>query len=352
MKKIFYLLIAAAIGTAAVACSDDDNADSTGSSDNGGNGSVKVEAISLDNEHLELTVGDTQQLTATVTPDNAEEKSVTWTSDKPEFVTVDNTGMVTAVAAGEAAVTAAAGGKSATCVVTVTNPAEQPAALIKTIRIPGDTEGFYTQIDLTRAEDGKVTAIRKEQHTPEGTQGEAQEAAITYEAGKAAVKYQEWGENYEIVFTLNAEGYAAEAKKLYEGADDGGSLFAYGSNGMLEKITTTLYGETADLFGATYDGDKNWKSVLLDPEEGKMAECTASSTKNNAGIDLNMFMIFYGQYVPEIDYAIICGLIPATPNLLKSSGALVFKPEADATGAITSVEIVMGFDALKYTFGY
>ena len=343
MKKIFYLFLAAVIGAATVACNDDDN---------GGNDDVKVSAVSLDKQTLEMTVGDKEQLTATVTPDNADDKTVAWTSDKTEFVTVDANGLVTAVAAGEATVTATAGGKTATCTVTVTAPAK-PKALVKTIKIPGDIDGFYTQIDLTRAEDGKVTAFKKEQHTPQGTQGGAQEAAFTYEAGKVTATYQEWDENYKIEFLLNAEGYVTEAKKFYEGKDDGGSVFAYGSNGMLEKITTTMYGETADTFSATFGGDKNWATVLLDPESGEMSECKASAIKNDTGIDLNMLLLCYVVLsASELDHAIVCRLIPATPNLLESVDGIVFGSEANENGEITSVEMKMGNDALKYSFSY
>ena len=85
---------------------------------------VLVTSVALDKTSLALTVGDAAvQLTATVAPDNASEKSVTWTSDKTSVATVDETGKVTAVAAGTATITAFANdesGKSATCTVTVT----------------------------------------------------------------------------------------------------------------------------------------------------------------------------------------------------------------------------------------
>ena len=304
MKKIFYLLLAATIGTAMVACDDD-------------NDSVEVSGISLDKETLDLTVGETQQLTATVMPENADDKTVVWTSDKPEVATVNDEGMVEAVAAGEAVVTATtANGKTATCTVTV-----KSATAVKTIKIPGDMEGFYTQIDLTRGEDGKVTAIKKEQQTPQGPQGEATEVNITYATDKVTFAYQEWGENYEIEFSLNAEGYVTGAKKFYEGEPDGETVFAYGeSNGMLEKISAMMDDEAADIFTATYGDDKNYTTIGLDLEEsGELIDygCVASDVKNDAGVDLNMFMFCYGL-LNEVDYAILCGLIPSTPNLLES----------------------------------
>ena len=68
---------------------------------------------------LALTAGETAQLTATVTPDNADDKTVTWSTSDNSVVTVDN-GTVTAIGAGTATITASTvNGLTATCEVTV-----------------------------------------------------------------------------------------------------------------------------------------------------------------------------------------------------------------------------------------
>ena len=81
-----------------------------------------VSGIALDKTKLALTVGDTQALTATITPDDANNKNVSWSSDKPSVATVDENGTVTAVAAGTANITVKTvdGEKTAVCAVTVT----------------------------------------------------------------------------------------------------------------------------------------------------------------------------------------------------------------------------------------
>ena len=82
---------------------------------------VAVESVTLGKTELELIIGQADvTLTATVKPDDATDKTVTWTSDKPEVATVDANGTVHAVAVGTATITAQAGDKTATCVVTVT----------------------------------------------------------------------------------------------------------------------------------------------------------------------------------------------------------------------------------------
>ena len=81
-----------------------------------------VNEVSLDKTELALTVGDTQTLIATITPDDANNKNVSWSSDKPSVATVDENGTVTAVAAGTANITVKTvdGEKTAVCAVTVT----------------------------------------------------------------------------------------------------------------------------------------------------------------------------------------------------------------------------------------
>ena len=81
---------------------------------------VPVTGVTLNKTSTSLYVGGTETLTATVAPDNATDKTVTWTSSNPSVATVEN-GVVTAVSAGTATITVTTddGGKTATCTVTV-----------------------------------------------------------------------------------------------------------------------------------------------------------------------------------------------------------------------------------------
>ena len=67
---------------------------------------TKVEQIVLNKTEGVLTVGNSVTVTATVTPDNATNATVNWTSSDEKVATVDSNGMVTAVAAGNATITA------------------------------------------------------------------------------------------------------------------------------------------------------------------------------------------------------------------------------------------------------
>ena len=103
---------------------------------------AKVTEVKLDKTAVSLKAGETAQLTATVLPDNAADKTVTWTSSDEKVATVVN-GKITAVAAGKATITATAGGKSAACTVTVTKEAQNIKDTKKYPSIPKD----YSKID-------------------------------------------------------------------------------------------------------------------------------------------------------------------------------------------------------------
>ena len=87
---------------------------------------IKVTSVTVSPKTLDLEVGQKFQLAATVKPDEATDKTVTWKVTKgSDVVSVSADGEVTAIKAGSATITAAAGGKTATCTVTVKVPAHK-----------------------------------------------------------------------------------------------------------------------------------------------------------------------------------------------------------------------------------
>ncbi len=90
---------------------------------------VAVVSVSVEPTSLTLVPNETVTLQAIVLPDNASDKSVTWSSDKESVATVDAQGVVQAVAVGSATITATTtdGQHKATCTVTV----EEPTATVK-----------------------------------------------------------------------------------------------------------------------------------------------------------------------------------------------------------------------------
>ena len=82
---------------------------------------INVTEVTLDARELYLIEDEKATLVATIAPEDATDRSVEWSSDKPEVASVDENGEVTAKAAGTATITVTTkdGGKTATCVVTV-----------------------------------------------------------------------------------------------------------------------------------------------------------------------------------------------------------------------------------------
>lgn len=140
MKKNFALLAFAALGFAALTvtgCKDPDP--------------VKVSSVSVTPANATLAIGGTKQLQAAVLPADADNKSVTWSSNKEDVATVNaSTGLVTAVAEGTATITAtAADGSSKTGIATIT---VSPAVSI-------DGDGIDEPLEIKATEAGEVPVV-------------------------------------------------------------------------------------------------------------------------------------------------------------------------------------------------
>ena len=122
------LTMAVMFGT--VSCSDDDDKP---------DGSVAVSAVAVSPTTATIKVGESTTLSATITPSDATDKTVTWSTSDEKVATVD-AGKVTAVAEGSATITVTTkdGGKTATCTVTVSNDAPSSKEVILEGNITAD----------------------------------------------------------------------------------------------------------------------------------------------------------------------------------------------------------------------
>ena len=100
---------------------------------------VEVESVSLNKSEMTLTEGESETLAATVTPENAENKSIKWSSNNEAVATVDANGTVTAKSAGTAVITATStNGKTAGCTVKV----EKKQIPVTEVRLSESTVGI------------------------------------------------------------------------------------------------------------------------------------------------------------------------------------------------------------------
>jgi Bacterial surface proteins containing Ig-like domains len=106
---------------------------------------IAVESVSLDKASISLVAGETAQLIATVSPANATNQNLDWSSSDQSIATVDSSGKVSGVAAGAATVTAMTkdGGKTASCAVSV------KAATIPVASISLNKSSTYLLVDGT-----------------------------------------------------------------------------------------------------------------------------------------------------------------------------------------------------------
>ncbi len=164
MKKCF-LIALAAIAACLVACQEEPL--------------VEVSSVSLSQSSVSIARGGSTNLTATVNPSNATDKTVTWSSSNSSVATVNN-GTVSGVAVGTATITATASGRTATCEVTVTPKGVSSIKLDKTSVSmtvkevltltatvePADADDktvTWTSSDesVAKVDNGKITAVGK-----------------------------------------------------------------------------------------------------------------------------------------------------------------------------------------------
>lgn len=124
---------------------------------------IPVTGVELDRDTLKLAVGGTEQLTATVLPESATDKSLTWSSSDPDVASVNADGLVTAHMPGEAVITVtSAEGPSAECLVRVLYPINVPDTYDITVMQPANGA---VSVNLPNASAGAaitVTAVPDE----------------------------------------------------------------------------------------------------------------------------------------------------------------------------------------------
>ncbi len=235
MKKFFSsfaLLLVTFCLFAAAACGGDDK---DKDKDQSGQGSVvTVTGISLDKTETTLKIGETVKLTASVSPDNATDKTVTWNSSDAAVATVKD-GTVTAVHSGKATVTASSGGKSATCTVNVLRPSDTISIGEKKFETLGAAVGASKDGDVIDISNGKYTVSESVRLDKRVT--------LRGEAGYTVIETA----SSDNVLTIAAEGVTVEGVTFTKTNKDGASFsFLHAEKNGLTVKNCTFTGKYED----------------------------------------------------------------------------------------------------------
>ena len=196
---------------------------------------IPVSYVNLNSTSLKLYEGDIAQLTATVGPKDATDKTVVWSSDNPAVASVDQRGLVTGLQSGSAKISAAAGGKVAECTVTVSSSVVATA----------------DYIDEYGVNHGKGTSI-----------GMAVWAPVNCGYHKDDYKYgklYQWGRKY-------GQGYSGE---FYDG--DWNQTYSDATVPTIEEggisVVTGNHKSKANIF---YTGTSSYNYDWVDPKDDKL----------------------------------------------------------------------------------
>ena len=187
-------------------------------------------SVSLDQTYITMTAGDSVTQTLTATVKNATNSTVDWTTDKPDVATVDN-GVITAVSAGEATITATSkedNTKSATCTVVV-NAAPSTDALQALIG-EGNKKVLENNQGNPHYSNASLTELIKEIEAAQKLTTSTDSEAIAAEEAKLRTALNNLVRLYKITIK-SGEGNLSD---LSLNAVDGDG--EYGSNDATEKV--------------------------------------------------------------------------------------------------------------------
>lgn len=202
--------------------------------------SVAVTEVRLDKSATTLVEGDTEELMATVMPENATDKGIEWKSDNESVATVSQAGLVTAIKDGSATITVITndGGFSASCEVTVNK---------KVIAVTGAVLG-NTELTLVEGEEEKLAVAV----TPEN----ATDKSVVWESGNESVATV----SQEGLVTAVGEGKATITVKT----NDGG--FSASCEVTVKKKVIAVTGVKLSAASMTLrEGDKGTLTATVEP---------------------------------------------------------------------------------------
>lgn len=302
----------------------------TGTTNTQNDANIAVTAISLDKTTADMEYGDRITLTATVTPDNATNTTITWTTSKSSVATVED-GVVEAVGEGTATITAkSSNGKTAKCTVTVVDNREKPVAVSS---IALDKSEITMEVYTTET---LIATILPDNATDKTT---------TWSSSKTTVATVENGVISAIktgTATITAKSSNGKTSKCTVTVIDTPII----NNEKFTKENVYIYAGTYSIFGieTVYDVRYTFKTDGSAIIEDKVASTTVDRTyKINDG----MLYIYDGTELDSMFFYYDNILLKASvlPVILIKDGSAVSQKGTSIIGYYAIIEVNVG-DAL------
>lgn len=227
---------------------------------------AEVEKLSLDTSEINMEENQLRRITATIEPETASSKKITWTSDKSDVISVDENGLIKSHKVGEATITATAGNKTATCKV----KAENKKVSVREIKISSNN-----------------ISVKEDQTTK-----------LTVELGPANAT------NKELNIKLNNDNSVVQSEKVTVenngkaeitiiGKKEGKSILTISSGTIVEKCNITITKKEIPVSKITMstgeiniDKGKTKKiTVKIEPANATNKEITLKTNNSNISID-------------------------------------------------------------------
>ena len=330
--------------------------------------SVSISGSGVSDGKLSLKLGASVQLTATVTPSNATDKTVSWTSSNSSVAKVSD-GKITAVKAGTATITATAGGKTASVVVAV---ADNPVP-VESVSVSGDgvsggklslKSGASAQLTATvkpdNATDRKVTWTSSDSSVA-NVMGTGVVTAGS-KAGKATVTATAGGKSASVEVTVEAQDPYAEldalAKAHASDLEDGTYAVSTAlKDGMVLDVADGSRKDGANVRLWSSNGTKAQRWTVSHDSKGYVTLRNVNSGKaldvkdGKAANGSNVQQYAPNSYRSQKWVAVRSGSVYKLVSALSPSMALDVKDGKAANGSNVQIYTANGYRSQQWTFG-
>lgn len=301
---------------------------------------IDVTEVVLNEKEITMVVGKEKTLTATVSPENATDKEVVWTTSDEKIATVEN-GKIKAVKEGVATITATADGKSATCKVTVEKVAVTEVSLNATSRGMDVNQTFRLTATVT-PEDATYPEVTWKSSNEKVATVDATGLVKSLTEGKATITATADGKSATCEITVEIP--VIEATDITITADKTeakpGETITLKATLLPEGAEGTVNWESGNAAIATVEGGVVTIKAFIPGEDGK---CTVDIKVSVGDISESITLTVNPIEVEAVT------IDPATLTLVKKQSKELSYTVSPEDATVTSVEwkVIKGSDLVS-----